>query len=164
MLNIERDEPLQRGGARHRRVDDKAGDTLRLDAFLVPLSRVLGSMINYQLHRKVYPTITTHSQILQNGRCSQSSDYPGCFEVINSFLSILLVSLLTLASAIFNDPDSLQVKFPVPICQCVQIKALGTTGEGNPERYRLVLSDISNFVQSMLATRSSSPFHVFVAR
>jgi replication factor A1 len=35
----------------------------------------------------------------------------------------------------------------------VQIKTLGSTSEGSPERYRLVLSDTRNFVQSMLATR-----------
>jgi replication factor A1 len=55
-------------------------------------------------------------------------------------------------SAIFNDPGALEAKFPVPVCQCVQIKALAGS-EGNPERYRIVLSDVDNFVQSMLATR-----------
>jgi hypothetical protein len=62
-------------------------------------------------------------------------------------------SLANTPSAIFNDPDRLQQDFPVPICQCVQIKQLGTPGDGNPERFRIVLSDIKNFVQSMLATR-----------
>jgi hypothetical protein len=61
--------------------------------------------------------------------------------------------LLIPSSAIFNDPDRLQRDFPVPICQCVQIKSLTTTTEGQPERYRLVLSDIDHYVQSMLATR-----------
>lgn len=56
-------------------------------------------------------------------------------------------------SAIFNDPGRLQRDFPVPVCQCVQIKTLASTSDGAPERYRLVLSDIGNFVQSMLATR-----------
>jgi replication factor A1 len=64
-------------------------------------------------------------------------------------------SLLTELSAIFNTPDRLESEFPVPVCQCVQIKVLGSTAEGAPERYRLVLSDIGNFVQSMLATRKS---------
>lgn len=60
-----------------------------------------------------------------------------------------------LPSAIFNDPERLQQDFPVPICQCVQIKQLGnaSAGEGGAERYRVVLSDVKNFVQSMLATR-----------
>jgi len=62
-------------------------------------------------------------------------------------------SLLTMISAIFNDPGRLQRDFPVPVCQCVQIKTLASTSDGAPERYRLVLSDIGNFVQSMLATR-----------
>jgi hypothetical protein len=65
-------------------------------------------------------------------------------------------SLLSASSAIFNDPDRLQRDFPVPVCQCVQVKTLASTTEGQPERYRLVLSDVSNFVQSMLATRKSA--------
>jgi replication factor A1 len=36
------------------------------------------------------------------------------------------------------------------------MKTLGSQSEGAPERYRLVLSDIQNFVQSMLATRKSA--------
>jgi replication factor A1 len=36
------------------------------------------------------------------------------------------------------------------------MKTLGSQTEGAPERYRLVLSDITNFVQSMLATRKSA--------
>lgn len=43
----------------------------------------------------------------------------------------------------------------MPICQVVQIKTLGSQAEGTPERYRLVLSDVQNFVQCMLATRKS---------
>ena len=45
------------------------------------------------------------------------------------------------------------------MCQCVQIKTLGSSGEGTPERYRLVLSDINNFVQSMLATQANHVLH-----
>lgn len=60
---------------------------------------------------------------------------------------------LTTHSAIFNDPATLERQFPVPVCQCVQIKALSSNTEGGAERYRVVLSDITNFVQSMLATR-----------
>ncbi|TVY49573.1 Replication factor A protein [Lachnellula occidentalis] len=58
-------------------------------------------------------------------------------------------------NAIFNEPASLERDYPVPICQVVQIKTLGSQAEGTPERYRLVLSDVQNFVQSMLATRKS---------
>lgn len=64
-----------------------------------------------------------------------------------------LSTLLTVNSAIFNDPATLERQFPVPVCQCVQIKALSSNTEGGAERYRVVLSDITNFVQSMLATR-----------
>jgi replication factor A1 len=49
----------------------------------------------------------------------------------------------------------------VPVCQCVQIKTLGSSGEGAPERYRLVLSDVKNFVQSMLATRKCHGLYLF---
>lgn len=56
-------------------------------------------------------------------------------------------------SAIFNNPSSVATDFPLPVCQCVQIKTLTSNQEGAPERYRLVLSDVNNFVQSMLATR-----------
>ncbi|RDW60927.1 putative single-stranded DNA-binding protein 68k chain [Coleophoma cylindrospora] len=62
--------------------------------------------------------------------------------------------------AIFNDPERLEREFPVPICQCVQIKALGNpSADGAPERYRIVLSDIKNFVQSMLATQANHVIH-----
>jgi replication factor A1 len=50
----------------------------------------------------------------------------------------------------------------VPVCQCVQIKPLAAqSGTGNPERYRIVLSDIKNFVQSMLATGVFIPCQLF---
>jgi len=66
--------------------------------------------------------------------------------------------LLIACSAIFNDPDTLQRDYPVPVCQCVQIKTLASSGVDTPERYRLVLSDIKNFVQSMLSTRKCPAF------
>lgn len=44
-----------------------------------------------------------------------------------------------------------------PILQCVQIKAMETK-DGGQERYRVVLNDITNFIQSMLATRMHSLF------
>jgi replication factor A1 len=72
-------------------------------------------------------------------------------------LHSFLAQHLTILSALFNDPDSLARDFPVPVCQVVQMKTLGSQTEGAPERYRLVLSDIQNFVQSMLATRMSAP-------
>ena len=50
----------------------------------------------------------------------------------------------------------------MPTCQCVQIKPLGTQGEGSAERYRVVLSDVRNFVQSMLATRKYQNRHSLI--
>lgn len=60
--------------------------------------------------------------------------------------------------AIFNDPERRARDFPVPVCQCVQIKPLASQGNG-AERYRIVLSDTKNFVQSMLATGSNHFIH-----
>ena len=70
---------------------------------------------------------------------------------------------LTVCSAIFNDPDTARTKFPVPILQCVQIKPLaGQPAQGaaaQSERYRIVLSDIDNFCQSMMATQANHVIH-----
>ena len=54
-------------------------------------------------------------------------------------------------SAIFNsdEPDKAVSQ---PVLQCVQVKPLAGQ-QGGPERFRVVFSDINNFVQSMLATR-----------
>ena len=61
--------------------------------------------------------------------------------------------------AIFNDPERLEMNYPVPVCQCVQIKTLASNQENAPERYRLVLSDVFNFVQCMLATQANHVVH-----
>ncbi|KAK0720581.1 putative single-stranded DNA-binding protein 68k chain [Lasiosphaeris hirsuta] len=62
--------------------------------------------------------------------------------------------------AIFNDPTHASDRFPVPILQCLQVKTLESKAPGNaPERYRLVLSDIRNYVQCMLATQSNHVVH-----
>lgn len=52
-------------------------------------------------------------------------------------------------AAIF-DPNLTRV--PNPIVQCVQVKPLPAQS-GNPERFRVVFSDISHFIQAMLATQ-----------
>lgn len=52
-------------------------------------------------------------------------------------------------SAIFDDS---KVAEREPIVQCVQIKPLPPQ-QNNQERFRAVFSDISNYVQTMLATR-----------
>ncbi|KXJ91043.1 replication factor-a protein 1 [Microdochium bolleyi] len=62
--------------------------------------------------------------------------------------------------AIFNDPDNVGQRFPVPVLQCLQVKALPAQGPGaQPERYRVVLSDIRNYVQCMLATQANYVIH-----
>ncbi|KAF2101606.1 replication factor A 1, rfa1 [Rhizodiscina lignyota] len=40
-----------------------------------------------------------------------------------------------------------------PVLQCVQIKAMERKDNSQPDRYRVVLSDVQNFIQSMLATQ-----------
>ncbi|KAL2758635.1 hypothetical protein ACRALDRAFT_1068902 [Sodiomyces alcalophilus JCM 7366] len=61
-------------------------------------------------------------------------------------------------NAIFTDPDNVAAKFPVPILQCLQIKPLGGQ-PGAVDRYRIVLSDVNNYVQSMLATQVNHLVH-----
>jgi hypothetical protein len=50
-------------------------------------------------------------------------------------------------SAIYNNQPAEN-----PVFQCVQLKPMGS-GAGGVERYRLVWSDIRNYIQSMLATQ-----------
>ncbi|KAI5926981.1 replication factor-A protein [Camillea tinctor] len=64
--------------------------------------------------------------------------------------------------AIFNDPENVEKTFPVPVLQCLQIKPLAaqqTPGGAQPERYRVVLSDVQNYVQCMLATQANRVIH-----
>ncbi|KAI1639580.1 replication factor-A protein [Biscogniauxia mediterranea] len=64
--------------------------------------------------------------------------------------------------AIFNDPEHVEQTFPVPVLQCLQIKPLAaqqTPGGAQPERYRVVLSDVRNYVQCMLATQANRVIH-----
>jgi replication factor A1 len=56
-----------------------------------------------------------------------------------------------LHSAIFDESRTAESQ---PVVQCVQIKPLAPQPNGT-ERYRAVFSDISNYVQTMLATRES---------
>ncbi|KAI9848447.1 MAG: Replication factor A protein 1 [Sclerophora amabilis] len=58
-------------------------------------------------------------------------------------------------SAIFNSADNAEAAAQQPVVQCVQIKPLASQQQGGPERFRVVFSDIRNYVQSMLATRKS---------
>jgi replication factor A1 len=43
--------------------------------------------------------------------------------------------------------------------QCLHIKFLESKGGPAPERYRIVLSDIRNYVQCMLATQANHVMH-----
>lgn len=63
------------------------------------------------------------------------------------------------SSAIFNDSEGANTKFPVPVLQCLQIKPLASQAGGGPERYRIVLSDVTNYVQCMLATQVNHVIH-----
>ncbi|KAH6609722.1 replication factor a1 [Trichoderma cornu-damae] len=56
--------------------------------------------------------------------------------------------------AIFNDPDRAARLFPVPVMQCLQIKQMAPSGQGG-DRYRLVMSDGNNYVQTMLAVQAN---------
>ncbi|KAL2167864.1 hypothetical protein VTG60DRAFT_693 [Thermothelomyces hinnuleus] len=63
--------------------------------------------------------------------------------------------------AIFCDRERAAVQFPVPVLQCLHIKFLENKNPGvpGPERYRIVLSDIRNYVQCMLATQANHVVH-----
>ncbi|KAI9810389.1 MAG: Replication factor A protein 1 [Pycnora praestabilis] len=61
-------------------------------------------------------------------------------------------------SAIFKSAESGDASSAQPVLQCVQIKPLAGQA-GNPERFRVVFSDIQNFVQSMLATQANHVVH-----
>ncbi|KAK2615883.1 hypothetical protein N8I77_002606 [Diaporthe amygdali] len=62
-------------------------------------------------------------------------------------------------NAIFNEPERAAAQFPVPVLQCLQIKPLAAQQPGGGERYRIVLSDIQNYVQCMLATQANHVVH-----
>lgn len=64
-----------------------------------------------------------------------------------------------MSSAIFNEPDRAAVEYQVPVLQCLQIKPLQAQPNGGGERYRIVLSDIKNYVQCMLATQANHVVH-----
>jgi replication factor A1 len=65
--------------------------------------------------------------------------------------------LLTICRSIF-EPSGCFVEHPV--LQCVQIKTMEPrAGEANPvQRFRVVLSDVRNFIQTMIATSKCSIF------
>lgn len=50
------------------------------------------------------------------------------------------------------------MQYPVPVLQCLHIKSLEGKAPGT-ERYRIVLSDVSHYVQCMLATQANHVMH-----
>lgn len=54
-----------------------------------------------------------------------------------------------LSSAIFDETKTAESE---PVVQCVQVKPLAPQPNGQ-DRYRAVFSDITNYVQTMIATR-----------
>ncbi|KAI5858167.1 replication factor-a protein [Durotheca rogersii] len=60
---------------------------------------------------------------------------------------------------IFSDGNNAARLFPVPVLQCLQIKPLAAQGDMQPDRYRVVLSDIRNYIQCMLATQANHVIH-----
>ena len=62
--------------------------------------------------------------------------------------------------AIFSDAERAAIQFPVPVMQCLHIKSLeNKAGGSGPDRYRIVLSDVRNYVQCMLATQANHVMH-----
>jgi replication factor A1 len=55
-------------------------------------------------------------------------------------------------AAIFDDTPG---RVQQPLVQCVQVKPIAAQA-GAPERFRVVFSDIQNYVQTMLATAANS--------
>ncbi|KAI9805271.1 MAG: Replication factor A protein 1 [Piccolia ochrophora] len=56
---------------------------------------------------------------------------------------------------IFEAGNAPEGSLPHPVLQCVQIKPLASQQPNGPERYRVVFSDIKNFIQSILATQAN---------
>ena len=61
-------------------------------------------------------------------------------------------------SAIFNEPDKVAKLFPDPVLQCLQVKQMAPSVQG-ADRFRLVVSDCDNYVQSVLAPEASHLVH-----
>ena len=80
---------------------------------------------------------------------------------MSDIIAFMKRQILTLHfSAIFNSSEDPNTAASQPVLQCVQVKPL-VGQQGAPERFRVVFSDINNFVQSMLATRKHSQLHSF---
>ena len=80
---------------------------------------------------------------------------------MSDMTAFMMRQILTLHfSAIFNSNEDPNTAVSQPVLQCVQVKPL-VGQQGAPERFRVVFSDINNFVQSMLATRKHSQLHSF---
>jgi replication factor A1 len=98
-------------------------------------------MISRQLFRKERTTSSCHSSV------SLSSHL--LFPILTPTMAANAEAAVTQGalSAIYNNQPAEN-----PVFQCVQLKPMGA-GAGGVERYRLVWSDIRNYIQSMLATQ-----------
>ncbi|KAH0565886.1 hypothetical protein GP486_000716 [Trichoglossum hirsutum] len=59
---------------------------------------------------------------------------------------------------IFSSDGNPEEVFPNPVLQCVQVRPLAAQ-PNTPERFRIVLSDIDNFIQCMLASQANHVIH-----
>lgn len=61
-------------------------------------------------------------------------------------------------SAIFNNAELAMQQYGNPVMQCLQVKPMAAQGNTG-ERYRIVLSDLTNYCQCMLATQANHVVH-----
>ncbi|KAI9808713.1 MAG: hypothetical protein M1825_003865 [Sarcosagium campestre] len=57
--------------------------------------------------------------------------------------------------AIWEASNPTDTAFPHPVLQCLQTKLLSSQQGNVPDRYRVVFSDVKNFIQSVLATQAN---------
>jgi hypothetical protein len=98
-------------------------------------------------------TNTTTTQSHEYSQHGRASHHTRCYQVRPSLL-LVREQILILRRSIF-EPSGCFVEQPV--LQCVQIKTMEPkAGDANPvQRFRVVLSDIRNFIQTMIATSMS---------
>ena len=68
---------------------------------------------------------------------------------------VLMANLLTpnVLRAIYNSESQPVAGIPTPVLQVLAVKKINSTSPNSTERWRVVLSDGSHFIQSMLATQ-----------
>jgi hypothetical protein len=107
-------------------------------------------------HTTPPPSHDSHTNTTQSHKYNQhgrASHHTRCYQVRPSLL-LVRKQILILGRSIF-EPSGCFVEQPV--LQCVQIKTMEPkAGDANPvQRFRVVLSDIRNFIQTMIATSMS---------